>query len=441
MIRFSISDRLISQAHWLIRIRWFVSVGLLIFISIGNHYSLANLSYTSLYLSAGLLLVVNSIYFSHLYYLGKRRLDDSDKGATYNINFQIIFDYIILSLILHFSGGIENPCIIFFVFHMIIGSIVLPPKNAYILAGLANFLLVFITTTEHLGIIKHYSINHYITELIINEPYYLYGSLGIFIITSFLAVYFAVTLSGKLRLTKMLLNQSNQILLEKDKIKNEFIQRLSHDIKGSLSAIASLLGVVEKQILGPISPENADFIGKAMNRTQKLKMFLNDLLMLTKMRLDNRFETTKINLKDLVNNVLSRVIPEAEDKSIALSSNISDESLCISGVAVSIEEAIFNVVQNAIKYTPTGGKVHIDVKNDKEYAIIDVADTGYGIPEKDLPFIFDEFFRAQNVFNIEGTGIGLSLVKAIIDRHNGKIAVNSSPNQGTTFTLWLNLLK
>jgi signal transduction histidine kinase len=438
-MKFLISDKLVSQANWLVRIRWFVSVGLLLLVTIGNHYSFADLNYHSLYLVTFCLIAINLTSFVFLKYLEKKnkKENDSDKGARYNILIQIITDYIILSFILHYTGGIENPCIIFFIFHMIIGSIVLPPKNAYILAGLANFLLVFITTTEHLGIIKHYSINQYITELIANEPVYLFGSLVIFVITSFLAVYFAVTLSGKLRLTQLLLNQSNQILLEKDKIKNEFIQRVSHDIKGSLSAISSLLGVLDKQILGFISTENADFVTKALNRTNKLKLYLNDLLLLTKMRLDNRFETTRVNIKDVVSSVISRVNPEAEEKRITITYDIPDDSLCISGVEVSVEEAIFNIVHNAIKYTPAEGKVFIDAKLDQKEVLISVTDTGYGIPENEIPYIFDEFYRAKNVAtSIEGTGIGLSLVKAIIDRHNGKIVVNSNLDKGTTFKVW-----
>jgi signal transduction histidine kinase len=439
MIRFSISDKLISQAKWLVRIRWIVSIGLILMVSIGYYFSIAHLNYIALYYVAFSLVAFNFISFGHLIYIERKQKSDeeTDKGARYNIITQIVSDYLFLSVILHYSGGIENPCIIFFIFHMIIGSIVLPPRYSYILAGLANFLLITITTTEYLGVIKHYSINKYITELIANEPFYLFGSMVIFVITSFLAVYFAVTLSGKLRLTQLLLNQSNQILLEKDKIKNEFIQRLSHDIKGSLSSISSLLGVVEKQILGPISPQNAEFVSKALVRTSKLKLFLNDLLMLTRMRLDNRFETTRVNVKNVIRNVIARVKPDAEEKNITITYDIPDDSLCISGVEVSVEEAIFNIVHNAIKYTPAEGKVFIDAKLDQKEVLISVSDTGYGIPENEIPYIFDEFYRAKNVAtNIEGTGIGLSLVKAIIDRHNGKILVNSNLDKGTTFKVW-----
>jgi signal transduction histidine kinase len=346
-----------------------------------------------------------------------------------------VFDYIILAMLLHFSGGVENPCIIFFVFHMIIGSIILPPKNAYLLAGLATFLFLSLTLAESLGFLHHYSINSYITEMIVNEPVYLFGSLAIFVVTSFLAVFLAVTLSGKLRITKILLNQSNQILLEKDKIKNEFIQRVTHDIKGSLSTISSCLAVVDQQILEPVSPQNADFVNKALIRTNKLKLFLNDLLMLTKMRLDNRFETTDISINEIITNVIGRVSPEAEEKNMELTLSMLDEKFIISGIEVSVEEAIFNIVQNAVKYTPEGGRVGVKVQRINDKISIEIADSGYGIPEKNLPFIFDEFYRADNISMIEGTGLGLSLVKAIVDRHRGSITVKSVENSGTTFTL------
>jgi signal transduction histidine kinase len=260
------------------------------------------------------------------------------------------------------------------------------------------------------------------------------------VFTAFSVVFFAVTLNGKLKKTKMLLNQSNQSLLEKDKIKNEFIQRVTHDIKGSLATISSCLSVVDKQILEPVSPQNADFVNKALTRTNKLKLFLNDLLLLTKMRLDNRFETLDIKIYNIVTNVIQRATPEAEQKNIKLSFKALNKSLIISGIEVSIEEAIYNIVQNAVKYTPDGGKVNVVLKKLSEgKVLIEVSDNGIGISHESLPHIFDEFYRGDNITKIDGTGLGLSLVKAIVDRHKGDIKVTSTLGVGSTFSLFFDI--
>jgi len=98
-----------------------------------------------------------------------------------------------------------------------------------------------------------------------------------------------------------------------------------------------------------------------------------------------------------------------------------------------------NLLSNAIKYTPENGKVNISAFADSNKIVIKVSDTGYGIPEEDLPNIFDDFYRSKNITGVEGSGLGLSLVKAIVARHNGSISVISKVNVGSTFTMEFNI--
>ena len=431
-------DKLIIKASWLIEVRWIIGVCAGLAISVGCFFSIVNLDYFSLYFTASLLFLLNFIYYLDIKRIRTVVVDTSERIVKRNINFQIAFDFIILAVLLHFSGGIENPCILFFIFHMIIGSIILPSKNAYFLALLAIFLFLTLTVTEYFGILEHHSINKYFMSMISNEPLYFFSSQAIFVFTSFIAVYLAVNFSGQLRLAKMLLSQNNQGLLEKDKIKNEFIKRVTHDIRNELATVSSCLSVVDKQILEPVTNQNADFVYKALKRTKKLTLFVNDILTLTNLKLDNRFETSIFSLSEVVNNVINRVKSEVEVKNIELLLKMEDDSLTISGIKVSFEEALSKLVQNAVKYTPSQGKVCLEIKKKSEIICIVVSDNGYGIPEKDLSYVFDEFYRGENIKSIEGNGLGLSLVKAIVDRHNGSINVKSKLNSGTTFTLLFN---
>ena len=428
-------DKYIVQAIRLIKIRWLVSIFLFIALFFSWYFKVPGLHIPGLLTSAIFLAFLNAVYYVWIYRTGKKCGFSCERPAKINIVVQIVFDFLMLTTILHFSGGIENPGIVFYIFHMILSGIYLKPRNAYLITLLAVFFFLALVFTEYTGMLPHYSINKYILDLTLHEPVYLFISLGLFVITSFLAAFIAVSLSEQLRVTQKLLEKSNQSLLEKDKIKDEFVQRVTHDIKGGLAVTHSCLTVVEKQILGPLTPKNAEFVEKALNRTNKLSDFINELLTLTKMRLANRFDTSKLSVSEMINNVVQNMQSDAEKKDIKLTLTLHNVTLYMNGIKVSIEEALTNLVHNAVKYTPNEGEVRVSVKKNGEKIIIEVKDTGYGIPESDHSKIFSDFFRAGNTKDIEGTGLGLSLVKAIIERHKGTINFTSKENIGTTFTV------
>ncbi len=138
---------------------------------------------------------------------------------------------------------------------------------------------------------------------------------------------------------------------------------------------------------------------------------------------------------------MAAVKSKAEDKSIILSSDIGQSENKVVGDQLSIEETVTNLLLNSIKYTPANGTVAINAKDDGDYVLVEVVDTGIGIPQKELPRVFEEFFRATNARKIEkdGTGLGLSIAKQIVERHGGKIGVESKENSGTR--IWFTLPK
>ncbi len=174
-------------------------------------------------------------------------------------------------------------------------------------------------------------------------------------------------------------------------------------------------------------------------RTRKLASFVKALLRLTQIRLSSNIEMEFFSLKNTISAALDTVGTKAQDKSIALKSNIDLAEDKVFGIPLSVEEAITNLLLNAVKYTPAGGTVEINVKENGDCALVEIIDTGIGIPEEELPKIFDEFYRAANAKKIEkdGTGLGLSIVKQIIERHSGKIWVESRENVGTKFSFIL----
>jgi len=318
---------------------------------------------------------------------------------------------------------------------MIISSILLPKKWTYILTTIGILLFASLAVSEFLGVIPHYSINKYISLLIQNDPTYLFSSLLIFAFTSYLVVYITFSLSEKLKIVEQKLKAANNDLLEKDHIKDEYVKRLTHDIKGHIAAIKSNLEVVYKQYAAPVDDKNYKFVEKAYFRTEKINEFIYSLLSLTNMRLNNKFDKVKFEIIETLNNVVNSNKLYADSKNISFTTDFVITNSYYKGIQSSIEDVINNLVQNALKYTPAGGKVHLYVVSDDKKFSFTVTDSGYGIPKADLAFIFDEFYRASNVKNSikDGTGLGLSLVKAIIERHLGSIHAESALGKGSKF--------
>ena len=235
------------------------------------------------------------------------------------------------------------------------------------------------------------------------------------------------------------LREANTQLKEKDRIKDEYVSRVTHDIKGHLAAIQSCLYIAGDESSGPLNDKQSDFMGRAQRRTTQLTNFVKELLNLTQMRLSGRIKMEAFSLKDSISKALATVARKAMDKSITVTSNVEPSMGQITGDEFSINEMLTNLLFNAIKYTPEKETVHLEAKTRDDCVQIDITDTGIGIPADELGNVFDEFFRASNAKKSEkdGTGLGLSIVKQIVERHRGEISVQSQEGQGTTFTVTL----
>lgn len=235
------------------------------------------------------------------------------------------------------------------------------------------------------------------------------------------------------------LKEANLQLTEKDRIKDEYVARVTHDIKGHLAAIQSCLYIAADKSSGTLNEKQSDFMSRSRNRTMQLTNFVKELLNLTQMRLSGQLQMEPFSLPDSISKALASVATNAADKSITVTSDIETSLGQIVGNEFSINEMISNLLLNAVKYTPEGKSVHLEAKNQDDFVQIEFSDTGIGIPESELGNVFEEFFRASNAKKREkdGTGLGLSIVKQIIDRHGGKISVQSREGQGTKFTVIL----
>ena len=433
--------RLVKRAYWLIKLRWIAIVCVVIGTYVSSNVLAITLEDFALYGIATLLTLYNMTVLSLLNRLAKGNKEVPCIAVKTIINFQISADLLILTVLLHFSGGIENPFVFYFIFHMIIASILLSTWESYLQASFAVLLFGLLVLLEYKQLIPHYCLTGFVSRCLHRDGLYVLGTYFVFTTALYLAVYMASYIAVRLRRAEQAYRQVNTSLQEKDHIKDEYVLRVTHDIKSHLTTIQSCLGVVVNKTIGPLDDQQADFISRAHSRVIKLTGFVKTLLRLTEMRLSDKLEMGVFSLRNTISNAVAAVKTKAEGKSISLNCNTEPSVDKVFGNPFSIEEVITNLLLNAIKYTPENGKVTVGVKNENDFAVVEVADTGIGIPENELGKVFQEFFRASNAREVErnGTGLGLSIAKYIVERHNGKIWVESKENNGTKF--WFTLPK
>jgi signal transduction histidine kinase len=433
------NGRLARQAYWLIKLRWIAIAGTFVAIFVASNILHITIRSVPLYCVAAILVLENIVSLLLL----KRQLKTKAASMFFSIrgiiHFQICIDLLLLTTLLHYSGGIENPFIVYFVFHMAIASILLPARESYLQATFATGLLSLLALLEYKGIVPHYCMREFGTDDAYSNVFYVLGTIGAMASTFYLVVYMTSNITTKLRKQEEAYRLLNIELQQKDKIKDEYVSRVTHDIKGHLAAIQTCLDVVKKKLFGQLNEKQSDFINRAYNRTCKVTNFVKTLLELTERRLSNNVEMAVFSLREAVSSSLATVKVKVQSKSITLISEIEPSVDKIFGDHFSIEEVITNLLLNSIKYTPEGGKVEINVKENDDGVLVEISDTGIGIPEDGLPKVFDEFYRAANARKIEkdGTGLGLSIVKQIVERHNGKIWVDSQEGIGSKFSFTL----
>jgi two-component system NtrC family sensor kinase len=223
---------------------------------------------------------------------------------------------------------------------------------------------------------------------------------------------------------------------ELDRIKSEFVTTVSHDLRSPLTAILGYVELIERA--GPLNQTQFDFVERVRISVEQITALVTDLLDLG--RIESGLDTSneKANLARLAQYALDGLRTTARSRRIDLQGRIEEPLPNIYGDPVRLRQMIANLLENAIKYTPQGGEVGLDVIAEDDQVILRISDTGPGIPASDQPYLFDKFFRASNVpDDSTGTGLGLSIVKSIVEQHQGRIWLDSEMGLGTTFTVVL----
>jgi Signal transduction histidine kinase len=225
-----------------------------------------------------------------------------------------------------------------------------------------------------------------------------------------------------------------------DQLKSDFVSLVAHEIRSPLSSILMQLEVVRDGLAGPVTPKQTEILERVASRVQSLVDMASELLDLSRIEAGLLAEEREaVDLVPLVRERLEQLIPLAEQKQLTLSFEAQPAEALLTASRRAMEEVVDNLVSNAIKYTPEGGSVTVTLQSSDAEWILAVADTGFGIPPEDQENVFRRFYRVRSpeTRTIMGTGLGLPIVKRIVEAHRGRIQLQSTPGAGSTFTLYL----
>jgi signal transduction histidine kinase len=234
--------------------------------------------------------------------------------------------------------------------------------------------------------------------------------------------------------------RSYEALQTADRAKSDFVRMITHEFRSPLSAVQSMLRLLELGIVEPLGEKQRDLVERSQRRVSHLLALVNDLLELAAGKMQPlQSEKQKVDLSNILAKVSEIMQPRAVEKGLRYAVDVETEPLLLAGFEDSLERMIMNLISNAVKYTPSGGTVSVKAGCEHGEIALEVSDTGIGIPEEAMSRIFSEFYRAKNAksTNVDGTGLGLVIVKDVVEQHGGRISVRSRVGEGTTFTISL----
>ncbi len=582
------TQELITSVRWLLTTRWIAGAGVLLATWLSHSILRLSLPTTPLYVTGLLILLYNAF----LWILMDRFQMESEPLA----HIQVGLDWLAMTALIHFSGGVESPIIFFFVFHIIFASLLFSRRAATIYTFTALLLVGAMVLMELAGWLPHVHVEGFLAADSYQNSAFLIGVLGIFAATSIVTVYLTSSITERLRhreeqlstlyMGAQTINSSlelqdvldrlveataaamdvsaasiglldstgtqvqvaaafglsdaylhkGSILLDDNPIhrqvlssgrpaiiqgeadraklqypdamdtenirsiiyvrlqaknrvlgvvraysrmpdrfaeddarflsaiaaqgaiaidnalayqtlkkldldKSQFVRAVTHELRSPVTGAQSLLRGVIRGYAGGLSDRQRDIMGRLNRRLDKLEALINDLLDLAAGRSDLKVEDNQlIPLLDTVEQVIAYVGSTAAEKGQEIIYQRPEGTPIVSATPEGLDRVFVNLVGNAVKYTPEGGTVSVAVREQELQVVVDVRDTGIGIPAESLPKLFSEFYRAPNAKAFEtGTGLGLVIVKELVESFNGRISVESEEGKGTSFTVHLPL--
>ncbi|MFZ5949844.1 MAG: ATP-binding protein [Candidatus Rifleibacteriota bacterium] len=239
---------------------------------------------------------------------------------------------------------------------------------------------------------------------------------------------------------RILLARKNlQLAEEKKQVRFEFIRVLGHELKAPLAAVEGYIDLMKNKTIGDNLDDYLQILSRSALRLNQMRKLIIDLLDMTKIESGKKDRNlSEMNLREAVENAIELAGPAADNRKVTIELNAPDH-LPFKADSGEIDMIFNNLISNAVKYNREGGKVFVNIDDQPDQVVISVADTGIGMSEEEQKRLFKEFSRIRNAktADILGSGLGLSILKRLIELYEGTIQVKSVPDEGTTFTATL----
>ena len=232
------------------------------------------------------------------------------------------------------------------------------------------------------------------------------------------------------------LEETMEELRQADRMRRELVANVSHDLRSPLASIQGYLETVHMKD-GDLDPEERRrYVKTALRNAQRLNTLVSELFELSKLETKQIEPTIEpFPIAELVQDIVMQYQPQADEQGVELAVDVPERHVRVQADIGLVERALSNLIDNAIHYTPTGGRVHVALENEAEDVCVEVGDTGPGIPEDDLPHIFERFYRVDKSRDRDkgGAGLGLAIAKTILELHERSLDVDSTVGEGTRF--------
>jgi len=444
-------EELRDRISWLVRLRWIAVLGVFATVAAAPRLLGVQLDERPLHLVTALLAGYNLVAW-----IVSRFVPAAAQGAavSYFANAQIALDLGFLTALVHYSGGAENPFAFYYVFHVVIGSILLSRIATYLQVSLAIVLFSGMALLEATGVISHHHVEGLFAEELYRQPVYLSAVLFCVATTLCLCAFLATSITSRLRrreaeivqLSTSLKEHADELAAAYDELRQlgvqqtEYLHRAAHHLRSPLASLERMLAVVCEGRTGPVSEKSQEMIERARLRVRQMLDLARDLLVLSRARVSSAVSRRdRVDLAALLHDMAAEFEQQAASASVSLSVSCPSMPVEVQADPEAIAELIDNLVSNAVKYTTPGGRVAVVLERRPGLAEIRVSDTGIGIPAEERDRIFEEFYRAPNAQDSgkDGTGLGLSIVKAIVEAHGGAIGIDGREGEGTAVSVTL----
>jgi len=421
------------RSDWFNRMRWSAASGLVAISLLAVEFGDVPLPMGAILATVGVLLVLNTVYT-----LRNRRVRAVDiRAELLVVKVQMVLDLLLLTVLLSFSGGIENPFHTVYIIHVLMAGLLFKGVEIRRMALLAGLLFTVEVLGEALGLVPHHHLSS--GPEMSHDWRFVSSGLAAFWLVLVGCAYLSASIMRHNRTIKDELVVRQRQLVEADKAKIDFFRFVSHEVKTPVVTAQSAVEAVLAVAGAEMAEKPRDLLRRTVERLRQAMEIVQGLSDLTRGPLHQGQDVRDVNLNRVVAAQLDAQQTLIESRGLQVEARLPAEDVLLRASETMVEKVLGNLISNAVRYNRDGGRLVVELRDLGDAVRVAVTDEGIGIKPEDLGRIFDEFYRTPEAKTASslGTGLGLPIVKRFLEQMGGAIAVESEPGRGSTFTATL----